>query len=169
MEKLLEELKQELARHGMTDVKVSAGHIEGLPDAVNEDVVSIESQWGKGNFLGRLSAEILRLNPVGVKPELLWEKLGFCKLNPGQKPEDWSPQYVHAREKAPEPLTVEKVREWVERIRLEAMGDSERAHGSEDTLYEEVLKAVAAGEPNAAEMAREALATKSIEFNRWGA
>ncbi len=46
-------------------------------------------------------------------------------------------------------------------------GDDEAAHGEEDALHEDVLKAIAAGALNPAELAAEALKTLEIEFSRW--
>ncbi len=49
------------------------------------------------------------------------------------------------------------------------VGDSDPpyAHISEDELHEDVLRAIANGAPNAAELAREALETSDAEFYRW--
>lgn len=63
-------------------------------------------------------------------------------------------------------LTVEDVRAKVREI-SEARGDDEIAHGLEDELRERVLKAIAGGAPNAAELAAEVLKTSDIEFQRW--
>ena len=41
------------------------------------------------------------------------------------------------------------------------------AHETEDDLYRIVLEEVAAGNPEGREMARAALATKTIDFPRW--
>lgn len=49
-----------------------------------------------------------------------------------------------------------------------AMGwDDELAHSMEDALWEDVLRAIADGAPNAAELAKAALATKELDFARW--
>lgn len=45
--------------------------------------------------------------------------------------------------------------------------DNEAAHSEEDTLYTDVLEAIADGSPNAAALAEEALRTKNIDFARW--
>lgn len=45
--------------------------------------------------------------------------------------------------------------------------DPEVAHETEDDLYRIVLEEVAAGNPEGREMARAALATKTIDFPRW--
>lgn len=49
-------------------------------------------------------------------------------------------------------------------------GDDEAAHGEEDALRESVLRAIADGSATgdeAREMARIALSTEAIDFNRW--
>ena len=63
-------------------------------------------------------------------------------------------------------MTVEEVRAWVEEIRITAH-DDEKAHGMEDALHQEVLRAVAENAPNAAALAAEALKTRDIDFYRW--
>lgn len=63
-------------------------------------------------------------------------------------------------------MTVEDVRAEVAAIRRMA-GDAEMAHGAEDELHQNVLRAIAAGADNAAEIAGEALMTMEIEFERW--
>lgn len=45
--------------------------------------------------------------------------------------------------------------------------DDEAAHWLEAKLYESVLRAIADGADNAADLARCALQTKRIEFDRW--
>ena len=45
--------------------------------------------------------------------------------------------------------------------------DDERAHSAEDGLREDVLKAIAEGAENPAELAAEALKTSEIAFARW--
>jgi hypothetical protein len=47
--------------------------------------------------------------------------------------------------------------------------DAEAAHVREDDLYEEVLEAIAKGNPDGPEMAAIALRTKDIEFPRYHA
>jgi hypothetical protein len=49
---------------------------------------------------------------------------------------------------------------------LAARGDTEGAHGREDELHRHVLEAIAAGAPNAAELAKYALTTTNIKFQR---
>lgn len=63
-------------------------------------------------------------------------------------------------------MTVDDVRERVENIRQAAF-DDEAAHGMEDELYAEVLKAIANGADNPEKLAAEALKTEKIEFSRW--
>lgn len=45
--------------------------------------------------------------------------------------------------------------------------DDESAHASEDELHQDVLAAIADGADNPAALAREALATRGIDFARW--
>lgn len=60
-----------------------------------------------------------------------------------------------------------------EEIRLRLMEIIQRrsepdvAHGLEDDLHQDTLKAIAAGAPNARELAAEALKSMEIEFPRW--
>ena len=49
----------------------------------------------------------------------------------------------------------------------EMKGDAESAHIEEDNLHQEVLRQVANGNPEAKEMAKEALKTLEIDFCRW--
>jgi hypothetical protein len=63
-------------------------------------------------------------------------------------------------------VTTEEVRHRVDEI-WESVNDDEHAHGLEDDLWQDVLRAIAAGAPNAAELATEALKTTDIEFARW--
>src|ERR1051326_1491076 len=68
---------------------------------------------------------------------------------------------------APEMSTVQDVKSRVAKIR-KLRDDSEMAHAAEDALYEELLAAIASGiaeEPAA--MARVALETSTIDFERW--
>lgn len=67
---------------------------------------------------------------------------------------------------APEHLTVPDVAAGVEEVR-ERSGDEEVAHGREDGLHQRVLRAIAAGAPDAPALAAEALKTTEIEFDRW--
>ncbi|QNH48712.1 MULTISPECIES: hypothetical protein [unclassified Bacillus (in: firmicutes)] len=63
-------------------------------------------------------------------------------------------------------MTVDDVQKRVEAIRQAAF-DDETAHGMEDELYTEVLKAIANGADNPEKLAAEALKTEKIEFSRW--
>lgn len=45
--------------------------------------------------------------------------------------------------------------------------DDEAAHGKEDSLREDVLRAIADGHPDARGLAVEALKTSEINFSRW--
>lgn len=63
-------------------------------------------------------------------------------------------------------MDLSTVEEQIALIRA-ASGDDERQHVLEDSLYEDILKAIAEGAPNAAELAAAALKTKSMDFGRW--
>lgn len=66
------------------------------------------------------------------------------------------------------PLTVARVQERLNEIRLLAHAkDPEAAHGREDSLYVDVLRAVVAGHPEARALAVEALKARRIPFARW--
>lgn len=55
-----------------------------------------------------------------------------------------------------------------ERVAAIRVGDSEAAHGMEDRLHQDVLRAIAAGEcADPAACATEALQTLNIKFERW--
>lgn len=62
---------------------------------------------------------------------------------------------------------VDDVKQLVELTTKNAKSDPELAHSNEDSLYWSVLDAVANGNPNAIDMAKEALKSKEIEFARW--
>jgi hypothetical protein len=68
-------------------------------------------------------------------------------------------------------LTLEEVHRRTERVlemdRTDA--DPETAHGDQDDLYVAVLKAVVAGHPDAAAMARECLRIEDSGGTRWWA
>lgn len=65
-------------------------------------------------------------------------------------------------------MTLADVQARVSEVRAEADdNDDEAAHGSEDLLWEDVLKAIAGGAQNAAELAGAALLTNDIDFSRW--
>lgn len=65
-------------------------------------------------------------------------------------------------------MTVDEIRRQVAEIRNAALveRDDEKAHALEDDLYDEVLQAIARGEPNAKELAAEALQTQDLAFAR---
>lgn len=71
-------------------------------------------------------------------------------------------------------MTPEEVRQRVGALRASgrptAMGpsyDDENAHIEEKRIWGEVLVAIAKGAPNADALAREALETSHIDFQRW--
>lgn len=64
-------------------------------------------------------------------------------------------------------MTVEDVKERIARIKALATIDDEAAHGAEDKLYEDVLRAVAAMHPDAYDLAHEALKSQEVDFCRW--
>jgi hypothetical protein len=67
------------------------------------------------------------------------------------------------------PLTVQMIREQVKAIRAFAR-DHEAAHGMEDILYCDVLRTIAGGTvmgDEACQLAKAALATRRIKFERW--
>lgn len=64
-------------------------------------------------------------------------------------------------------MNVEEIQKRVEALRGY---DSEIAHGEEDQLHQDVLKAIAGGEyskETMVEMAKAALKTLEVEFDRW--
>lgn len=63
-------------------------------------------------------------------------------------------------------LTVSEVDERVGDVAA-VSHDSERAHNREDHMRRDVLRAIADGAPDPAALARAALATESIDFERW--
>lgn len=63
-------------------------------------------------------------------------------------------------------VTVDAVNEAVTEIAACA-GDDEGAHSYEDSIRDDVLRAIAAGAPNAAELAAAVLKTGEIDFARW--
>jgi hypothetical protein len=66
-------------------------------------------------------------------------------------------------------MTVDEIRERVNAIK-KIKGDPEAAHGSEDTLFSDVLAAIAKGRcSDPAACAREALRSNYIRFPRWSA
>jgi hypothetical protein len=63
-------------------------------------------------------------------------------------------------------VTVAYIEAVIERMRSL---DDELAHGSEDSLRDAVLQAIANNEPNAVELARAVLKTNDLDFARWRA
>ena len=67
-----------------------------------------------------------------------------------------------------ERMTVEEVAERLKIISDYARRhDHESAHAIEDDLYRDVLRAISHGAENAADLARSALATQEMTFERW--
>ncbi len=64
-------------------------------------------------------------------------------------------------------MEVEDVKQKVAEIQALAVRDEEEAHVAESELYQEVLRAIAAGAPNAQALAEEALKATLIDFSRW--
>jgi hypothetical protein len=65
-------------------------------------------------------------------------------------------------------MTIDEVKRRVAFIRKNK-DDDEAAHGAEDALHSDVLDAIASGSEIARDLAREAMKTKRIMFNRWSA
>lgn len=63
-------------------------------------------------------------------------------------------------------MTVDEIQQRIETI-LQESHDDEVAHSLEDDLYRDVVRAIAAGAPNARDLAQEALHTEIISFARW--
>jgi hypothetical protein len=63
-------------------------------------------------------------------------------------------------------LTLKEVEHRIDAISAE-QGDPEAAHGLEDTLYRDVLNAIADGHPDPAVIAALCLMTRHIDFPRW--
>jgi hypothetical protein len=67
-------------------------------------------------------------------------------------------------------MTVEEIRARVEKVRALALDerDNEDAHGEEDDLYRDVLRAIAAGQcEDPAACAAEAVKTAEFDYDRW--
>jgi hypothetical protein len=62
-------------------------------------------------------------------------------------------------------MDVQQVNERVANIA--AQDDDAEQHAQEDRLHRDVLKAIANGAPNAAELALSALKTSDLIFDRW--
>ena len=63
-------------------------------------------------------------------------------------------------------MNIHEIRERVQTIR-DIADDDEAAHCGEDSLWRDVLLAIAQGSRSPSELATEALVTKEIEFERW--
>lgn len=63
-------------------------------------------------------------------------------------------------------LTLSEVEWIVDKLALYGEHDDEAAHGTEDTLYTLLLR-MAADEWNITELAKAALKTQGLRFNRW--
>ncbi len=66
-------------------------------------------------------------------------------------------------------LTINEIKERLKTIKriAEEDNDDEVAHSREDELYQDVLKAISEGHPNAIELAKLALTSSNITFCRW--
>ena len=64
-------------------------------------------------------------------------------------------------------MTISLIRGWIKDIEKVGDGDSEAAHGEEDSLLESVLEAIAKGAINPQELAMEALKVKKLEYDRY--
>lgn len=65
-------------------------------------------------------------------------------------------------------MTVEEIEERIEIVlRMIKMGDNETAHCMEDELYFDVLKDIADGARDGAELAKAVLKAKEIDYIRW--
>lgn len=65
-------------------------------------------------------------------------------------------------------MTLDEARRRLDDIREAAYEmDDEAAHSVEDALRRDVLRAIANGSPAAAELARIALESESLDFARW--
>jgi hypothetical protein len=63
-------------------------------------------------------------------------------------------------------MTIVEIRFQVEQIQTMAGRDDEKAHGMEDALWQDVLRAIAKGSRKSRVLAREALKTLQIKFPR---
>ena len=64
-------------------------------------------------------------------------------------------------------MTLRKIHEAVQEVRRLAPDSSGDAHQAVDRLWRRVLRAIAAGADNAAELAEAALETEEIDYARW--
>lgn len=63
-------------------------------------------------------------------------------------------------------MNIHQIRQSIESIK-EASGDDEKQHSWEDDLWENVLRAISGGAKNPDKLAKEALKTKELDFERW--
>ena len=63
-------------------------------------------------------------------------------------------------------MDVKEVKKRVAEIK-KVMGDQEAAHSLEDQLYQAVLESIVKDPSNAQELAKEALKTIKLDFERW--
>ena len=64
-------------------------------------------------------------------------------------------------------ITVKEVKDIVNSFTDSQDGDYEEMHIEEDDMYEDVLRAIADGDPHSKLLAREALKSKNVKFARW--
>jgi len=64
-------------------------------------------------------------------------------------------------------VTLQEVEKRVAEIGRIGVDDDASAHGKEDDLWRDVLRTIANGAPDAADLAREALRTRDFAFARW--
>lgn len=94
----------------------------------------------------------------------------FADLSPAQRYQIRD-AHAHAKEHPmAKDLTLDNVRQRADKI-VEMdrgdQGDPEAAHGDQDELYEDVLRAVATGHPDARAMATECLRVAESGGTRW--
>lgn len=64
-------------------------------------------------------------------------------------------------------ITVKEVKDIVNSFTDSQNAEWEEMHIEEDEMYENVLRAIAEGDPHSKLLAREALKSKNIKFARW--
>ena len=64
-------------------------------------------------------------------------------------------------------ITVKEVKDIVNSFTDSQNEDYEEMHFEEDDMYEDVLRAIADGDPHSKLLAREALKSKNVKFARW--
>lgn len=143
--------------------------------------VTISVQWGSSNYCNNRSLDVidtLNQDPKECKNAeiMIWKSTGDLKPN-----FDWwdsrdnvrgycTPEQVleamNWAASLPIGFTLESVKRLIEEIE-EASDNSEMAHGLEDELRTKVLQEIANGNPEAIEMAKLALTTGEMDFDRW--